>query len=292
MRSPISCLIALVGVIAAATTGCATTPRGTVTAGSSDMNTAYDKTVDARTARVSVDLRVEVPRSQSYVLAEGEVVLSNSTCALTVLEMGTTVHELLAGNVLYIELPAFARATNSKKPWAEVVLRSGRQVGPGVAPSSSLTEVDPLPMLDLLQRPPKSTVLMGSRIVAGQASTEYRLMYSEAELNRPFPAGATSNGGGGLPALLAQIVEPFPKIFPIDVWLDGEGRLVQLAASATLRKEPSAPTPAQAALANSLPTTVSVTFDLADFGTPVKFELPAAADVARLPLSRVEAGLF
>lgn len=160
-------MFAMLGALAVATTGCATSSRPSLGSTSSLIYTAYERTVKARTARVLVDLGVDAPRSQSYVLAKGEVELPSSSCALTVLETGTTVHELLAGSDLYLELPAFARATGDRKPWAEVVLRSGREVGPGVAPASALTEVDPLPMLDLLQLPAKSAVWVGRRIVVG-----------------------------------------------------------------------------------------------------------------------------
>ncbi|HXW78203.1 MAG TPA: hypothetical protein VEJ84_01825, partial [Acidimicrobiales bacterium] len=287
MRNPSACSLALLGVFAAAIAGCATSSGAALGAKRSPVYSTYETTVDTRTARVSVDLEVNALRSQSYVLAQGEVELSNSSCALTVLEMGTTVHELLAGGDLYVELPALARATNSGKPWAEVVLRSGHEVGPGIVPTSALTEVDPLPLLDLLQLRPKSSVLVGKDNVSDQASTEYRLMYAEAELSHPVPAGATVDQGAGVVGLLAQLARPVPKIFPIDIWLDSEGRLIQLAASATLGEEPPSPSPAQAALANSLPTTVSVQLDLGDFGAPVKLDVPAAAEVARWPLSRL-----
>ena len=88
------------------------------------------------------------------------------------------------------------------------------------------------------------------------------------------------------------MAQPVRETFPVYVWLDSEGRLVQLEASATIEREPPSPSPAQAALANLLPTTVSVKLDLDDFGVPVKLEVPAAAEVARLPLSRLQAGLL
>ena len=120
---------AALGVLATTATGCAASSGGLVVSGSSSKT--YERTIGARTARVVVDLQVDAPRSRSYVLAEGEVELSTSSCALTVLETGTTVRELLAGGDLYFELPAFARTTSNGKPWAEVALRSGREVGPG-----------------------------------------------------------------------------------------------------------------------------------------------------------------
>ena len=103
-----------------------------------------------------------------------------------------------------------------------------------------------------------------------------------------MPSGATD----GVLGLLAQLAEPVEQQFPVDIWLDGEGRLVQLTASATLEKEPALPTPAQAALANLLPTTVRVTLDLRDFGAPIKLQIPPAPEVARIPLARLQAGLL
>ena len=145
-----------------------------------------------------------------------------------------------------------------------------------------------MPILRLLQLHPKNSRLVGRRTVDGQVSTEYRLTYSAQELRRPFPSGATD----GVLGLLAQLAEPVEQQFPVDIWLDGEGRLVQLTASATLEKEPALPSPAQAALANLLPTTVRVKLDLRDFGAPIKLQVPPAPEVARVPLARLQAGLL
>ncbi len=165
----------------------------------------------------------------------------------------------------------------------------GTAGGPGVAPGSSLTEVDPAPVLALLRVRPSGVTVVRQAMAAGQAAREFALTYPTAALSRPGPDGT---GPGGVLALIVQVASPKLKYFRVDVWLDREGRVVQLEASTALDREPVSPSPAQAALANQLPTTLTVRLELAGFGQPMDLDLPVAADVARMPLSRLQAGLL
>jgi hypothetical protein len=266
------------------TAGC-----GATSSASPSTGTVYDRTVSARTAQVEVVLRIASARASTYIVANGQVDLEDGGCALTLFDSGTTVHELLSGADLYIKLPLRARSTNGGKPWAMVKLRSGRQEGPGVAPGSPLTEVDPAPVLALLRVRPSGVTLVQQAIVAGQSAREFALTYPAAALGRPGPNGT---GPGGVLALIVHVASPKLKHFRVDVWLDREGRVVQIEASTTLDREPVAPSPAQAALANQLPTTLTVRVDLTGFGQPIDLDLPMAADVARMPLSQLQAGLL
>ena len=108
------------------TAGC-----GAASSASPSTGTDYVRTVSARTAQVEVVLHIASPHASTYIVGTGQVDLSDAGCALTVFDSGTTVHELLSGRDLYIELPLRARSTNGGKPWAMVELRSGRQEGPG-----------------------------------------------------------------------------------------------------------------------------------------------------------------
>ncbi len=266
------------------TAGC-----GATSSASPSTGTDYVRTVSARTAQVEVVLHIASPHASTYIVGTGQVDLSDAGCALTVFDSGTTVHELLSGRDLYIELPLRARSTNGGKPWAMVELRSGRQEGPGVAPGSPLTEVDPAPVLALLRVRPSDMTVVRQAMVAGQAAREFALTYPVAALGRPGPDGT---GPGGVLALIVQVASPRLRYFRVDVWLDREGRVVRLEASTALDREPVSPSPAQAALANQLPTTLTVRVDLAGFGQPMDLDLPVAADVARMPLSRLQAGLL
>ena len=89
---------------------------------------------------------------------------------------------------------------------------------------------------------------------------------------------------------MAQIAHPRPAQIPVYVWVDRQSRLVKLEASVVLGTEPASPSPAQAALANQLPTTLSVVVYLGHFGEPVHLVPPLAARTNELPLSQLEGG--
>ncbi len=77
---------------------------------------------------------------------------------------------------------------------------------------------------------------------------------------------------------------------PSTFWLDSRGRLVELEVSVVIGTEPLSPSPAQAALANQLPTTLSVDIYLGHFGERLLLVPPAADRTNRLPLAELEGG--
>ena len=92
-----------------------------------------------------------------------------------------------------------------------VELRSGRQEGPGLAPGSPLTEVDPAPVLALLRVRPSGETVVRQAMVAGQAAREFALTYPVAVLGRPGPNGT---GPGGALALIVQVASPEAQVLP------------------------------------------------------------------------------
>jgi hypothetical protein len=262
-----------------------------------DVEDVYARTVSAKTAQTAVDLHIAAPRAGTYITAQGAVDLSVPGFALAVQEAGINLKELLRGDRLYLQVPASARAANAGKAWAEFVLRTGPAAGGPVLAGpvlagpvlagSVLMAVDPAPDLDLLRAAPASTTRLGPRELDGVSATEYRLDYLATELASVARGGALR---AGLVSLLAQIAHPRPAQVPVYVWLDSRGRLVELEVSVVLGTEPRSPSPAQAALANQLPTTLSVDLYLGHFGESVALVPPAAARTNELPLSELEGG--
>ena len=78
---------------------------GATSSVSPSTGTDYVRTVSAGTAQVEVVLHIASPHASTYIVGTGQVDLSDAGCALTVFDSGTTVHELLSGRDLYIELP-------------------------------------------------------------------------------------------------------------------------------------------------------------------------------------------
>jgi hypothetical protein len=216
--------------------------------------------------------------------------LSSGACALGVQAAGVTTNELLTGNDLYFEVPKGARGT-SGKPWAEVVFGSRPRNGPDAAPASELTDVDPAPLLGVLAAQPERSVFVGKGIAGGRAANEYRLDFRTAALVAPA-LGAGGEMKGGLISLIAGLSHPREAILPVYVWLDRQGRAVQLLIGATLETEPANPSALQAALANQLPATVSVRVDLRNFGERFNLEPPRVGEVAHVPVTQLQAGVL
>jgi hypothetical protein len=275
-----------VAVLVGGATSCGTAAIGLNVAG------VYARTVSAKTAQTAVNLHIDAPRAGTYVTAQGAVDLTAPGFAIAVQEAGMSLTELLRGDRLYLEVPTSARAANAGKPWAEFELRAGQEptAAAGAGPvlmGPALMAVDPAPVLDLLRLAPASATRLGARSLDGETSTEYRLDYSPSELTSSAHDGVLR---AGLVSLLAQIAHPRPAEIPVYVWLDDRGRLVELEVSVVLGTEPSSPSPAQAALANQLPATLSVEVYLGHFGEPVRLAPPPAARTNELPLSELEGG--
>ena len=147
---------------------------------------------------------------------------------------------------------------------------------------SPLEEVDPEPLLAALDRPPLGWTRLGrqgARRPGRGETTEYRLTYSVGELT-------------GALAAVAGLANPAQRTLAVYVWLDAKGRVREERASGVLLTEPPSPSPAQAALANQLPTTVTVTLLLSSFGLPAPHvQPPPANEVTAVPASRLWTGL-
>jgi hypothetical protein len=256
-----------------------------------NVDDVYARTVSARTAQTAVNLHIDAPHAGTYITAQGVVDLTAPGFSIAVQEAGINLTEVLRGDQLYLELPASAWAANKGRPWAEFSLGAGpgaQAVLAGPALSGSvLMAVDPAPVLELLRLAPTAIARLGKRTTDGVSSTEYRLEYSTAALASAAHGAALR---AGLISLLAQIAHPRPGELPVYVWLDSHGRLVGLQMSVVLGTEPRSPTPAQADLANQLPTTLSVDIYLGHFGQRVVLAPPAAARTNKVPLSELEGG--
>jgi hypothetical protein len=256
----------------------------------------YEATISARTARVWIYLDVQAPRATTYILAEGETNLSNGGSALGVQAAGVTTNELFTGNDLYFQVPEEARATSGGKPWEEVVFRSTARRGPALAAGwalagPALTDVDPAPLLGLLAAQPERSVFVASSIIGDRPAREYRLDFRTAALVAPS-LGTGGQTNAGVISLIAGLPHPGKGVLQVYVWLDRQGRMVQLATNATLETEPADPSALQAALANQLPATVSVRVDLGNFGERFTLEPPSPGEVSRVPVSQLQAGVL
>jgi hypothetical protein len=121
----------------------------------------------------------------------------------------------------------------------------------------------PALLVRLLTSVSSSVTQVGSGVVRGQQSTHYRIAIDAAKMRKL----EASMGDCDDDATASDAPTP------IDVWLDGQGRLTRMQITDT------APSDMQI----SSPSTITMTLELYDYGVPVTVEPPPADQIQDLP---------
>ncbi|HEY0559940.1 MAG TPA: hypothetical protein VGD03_06645 [Frankiaceae bacterium] len=159
--------------------------------------------------------------------------------------------------IAYLKLPSqLGGSIGGGKPWISI---DPSKIGAGSALSglSSLAN-DPTQSFALLNSASDSVTKVGSESVHGQPSTHYK-----ATINLDKAAAADPQ----LSASATQLKQTLGTAnLPVDVWIDGKGRITRFAETTSPAGSTAAPT-------------VSVSVDVYDYGTPVTVAAPPASDV-------------
>jgi hypothetical protein len=173
---------------------------------------------------------------------------------------------VVVGGKMYIKVPAGLGAAVTK-PWMSLTLGGGSGLG-----SSMASGMDPRVMLQELQAVTGGLTVLDHETIDGVDTTHYH--------GRIDPARVMAKAGGGGGAAMAKHV----GIIPIDIWVDGQGRLVRQQTSVSglqgLSDSGSAPT-----------GDVTVTIDYTDLGGPVSITAPPADQVQTFDPSQLEKSL-
>jgi hypothetical protein len=180
---------------------------------------------------------------------------------------GSTAEVVLADKVMYLKLPFLSGMLPGGKQWMKVDLAAAaRRAGTTLG---SFGQLDPQQWLQQLLAS-SDTQKLGTDTVQGEQMTHYRTTIDPSKLTANVPA-----------AQRTRVREAMKQIgmstIPVDVWVDGQGLLRQESLSLTLGQ----------GLENA---TMKMTFDLHDFGEPVKVEVPPADQVFDA-LSALKGGL-
>jgi hypothetical protein len=157
------------------------------------------------------------------------------------------VRLLLTGGKFYAQLPS--SLNTSGKPWVLVTGSSNPILSQLFGVVTKIQSAASLNNLVTLVRAAKSVTTKGSEKIDGTSTTHYRFVVDAAKLPDSFP------GRSDLAGTL--------KDKPTDLWLDGQGRPVQVTRGFVL-----------------LGSAVDVTIKAQDFDKPVTITAPPAGDVA------------
>jgi hypothetical protein len=225
--------------------------------GTTAVRTAYDKTAEAETARMTISMKLSAQSESITTNGKGALDLEEGDSAMTLTVGGKNIEQRVVDQVLYQKVPG--QKVKGGKTWMKIDLKkvaqsqgvNGRQIGDpaqSAAYAKAITD--------------KDVTKVGTQTIDGVHTTHYRVSVDVAQLP-----------GAG------RLREQVGPTLPMHVWLDDDGRLrrqqidmrIDAPASAGAQPDNSA-APQQVKM--------SMVMDFSDFGTEVDAEAPPAGQVA------------
>jgi hypothetical protein len=226
--------------------------------GTQAVRSAYDKTAEEDTARVTLKVRTSAQGTSVTADGKGTVDLEDGDSVMTVTADGQRMEQRVVDQVLYQKPPA-GQAPGGK-PWIKIDLeRVAARQGAG-----GQTMNDPARSAALAKAvDDKDVTEKGTADVGGVHTTRYRVVVDVAEL----PDGRK----------LSKQIGP---TLPMDLWLDDDGRIRRQQVDMTV-KAPAAAQGESRAGASSGPqqVTVRTVLEFTDFGVEVDADAPPARQV-------------
>ncbi|MEU0842284.1 hypothetical protein ABZ370_22805 [Streptomyces sp. NPDC005962] len=221
--------------------------------GTAAVRTAYARTAEEETARMT--LRTETSAAGKTAAADGEGVidLEDGDSTMTISAGGQKVEQRVVDQVLYQKLPARQRAqVPGDKPWIKIDLKKAA----AEQNSGSSNQInDPAQSASLAKGiTDRNTEKVGTATVDGVKTTRYRVTVDVDKLS-------------GTATLKRQVG---PTV-PMDVWLDGQGRIRRQQVTMNIK-----PTDQPDRTATPRKMTVRTLIEFSDFGTEVDTDAPPA----------------
>ena len=241
-------------------------------------------TADAGTARVTATVKsasgplakgITSDGGFDFTNRRGRLQIDMSKFGLSGLGAIDSVADYSSGIVMYVKFPPELSDRLGGKPWVKLDLgalmkQAGLDVDLGSLAQGQSN--DPTSGLRLL-RGADSVTTVGTEQVRGTNTTHYRLQVS---LDKAI-AEAPPDQKDALTKLASLYTV---RTFPLDVWLDSDGRVrryVQTIDPATIRLPA-----ALAARGNPFAGPLTLTYEMYDFGAPVDVKIPPADQVTDL----------
>jgi hypothetical protein len=168
------------------------------------------------------------------------------------------------GDVGYVRLPAIDGQLPEGKTWVRGSARDVKAGGFDLKELDSFTQNDPRDVLEALRGLSGDIETVGSEELRGVETTHYRALVDPAQLVRD--ATATNADAASIVDRLSQtgVAE-----VPLDIWIDGNGLVRKLALDVDVPEATS-----------GQGGSVSLAFELWDYGERVAIDVPPAAQVA------------
>jgi hypothetical protein len=232
------------------------------------VRNAPDKTVRAGSARVALDVSFTTAGTPNTITGDGLADLANRRASIT-LDIGSlasslgtsSVETYLSADGIFVKLPG-GLATGAK-PWVKLNLSTlANQAGINLGSLGQLQSADPSQALEFLKGAVGDMKKVGSEDVRGASTTHYRGTLDLQQASSSVSADARS-------AVQQAIASLGTSTIPVDVWIDGSGRMRRMKFS--VDPDGSGPTP---------PGTVQ--FEMFDFGVKADVQPPPPDQVTDL----------
>ncbi|AGS73066.1 hypothetical protein [Streptomyces collinus] len=257
-------------VLAAALTGCGSEDgpgpdgdvRGAATPPARAVQNAYRATLAARTARMTVTSKVVAEGQTLTGHGSGVADLEHGASRFDLTSQGTTIEQRVVDGAVY-QKPTGARrgAVPGGRTWLKIDLA---RLG-GTGPAGRSRPTDPMEPVRYLKDAGRAHVTrVGGQTLDGTRTTHYRVA---------VPVSVLARGDAGQEQELRRQLGT--DRLPVEVWLDGRGRLRQERVLLTLH-----PLKQRTPGHGNTRVTSTTEVRLTDFGTEVKVTAPPAADTA------------
>lgn len=177
---------------------------------------------------------------------------------------GWKVEIVQDGDVGYLRLPAIDGQLPEGKTWVRSTAGDVEAAGFDFKELDAFTRNDPRDVLGALRGLSGGVETAGSEELRGVETTHYRALLDPAELVRE--ATATNADAA---SVLVRLSQTGVAEVPLDVWVDGDGLVRKLALDVDVPEATS-----------GQEGSVSLAFELWDYGEAVEIDLPPAAQVA------------
>ena len=168
------------------------------------------------------------------------------------------------GLVVYMKYPALP-GMPATKPWIKMDLeKMGADAGLDMGGLMQGGTSDPSQMLEFL-RGVADIDVVGDEEIRGASATHYKGTLDFDKIIEEAPAETRKVLEASIDQMSEMVGSP---TIPVDVWIDDEGRVVRMKESFELSE------------GEADGTTMNMTIDFFDFGTPVEIEIPPASQIS------------